>query len=147
MRVYYLTEEGKSKYQKKKDHLLTEVRELRERLKGRRQKRDSCNNGIHSLKDSLGQDQASLKKIKEILDNSEIVKNECFDRVEIGAKVRIEFEDGESIYFVGITDPDINNILSIGSLLFDKLIGKKVGETVFYKNKGRQRKLTIKDIS
>jgi transcription elongation GreA/GreB family factor len=80
--------------------------------------------------DLLHNHHFSVKDIREILDNTEIIKIHRTTKVKVGTKVTLEIDGCEFVY--EIVDPSIadtsKNRISFKSPLGEFLIGSKIGE-------------------
>ncbi len=144
----FLTKEGKRKYEQERTELLQACRQQGQSMSGLKFKKDSCNVELINQQDELSRLRSRLKEVEQILENSEIIEDRKFDRVEIGAKVILKFgdESNAETYRIGVKDPGIYTI-STEAPLYRELIGKKPGEIVEYSNdNGDEYSVEIKDI-
>ncbi len=150
-----ITEEGLKNLQNELEYLKTTKRnEVRESVKVARSFGDLSENSEY---DAARNEQAQVEaKISELEDKLKRVKvfsdsEITTDRVNVGTKVKVFSEpDNKETEYVLVGSTEVNPFehkISDTSPIGKAIIGSKVGDTVFLKLAGGEKKLIIKEIS
>lgn len=79
--------------------------------------------------------ELSIIELKELISNTKLVESTDSDKVTLGNRVKVKI--GKNTQTVTVVDPieadPNNNKLSIKSPIGDSILGKKAGETTYYK--------------
>ncbi len=133
--TYYLTQEGVEKFKEKLEHLEEDVMgDVRNELKvAQEEEPDPTENpGLRDAVSRQQQVEEEIEKLKNILNNYEVIEGGSGDNVELGSVVEVEV-DGEKDKFqiVGPLEADpVNGKISYESPVGKALLGAKPGEEV-----------------
>jgi transcription elongation factor GreA len=139
------------------DALKTELAELRGRRPGlveevsaaRSQGDLSENFAYHDARQHLGMLDGRIQTVEATLRRAQVVESGARGVVQIGSKVVVRDEFGESSYeIVGPTEGNMaRGLMSIASPMGSALVDRKAGDTVTFKTPGGERKATVVSVS
>ncbi|HEY0492747.1 MAG TPA: transcription elongation factor GreA [Candidatus Dormibacteraeota bacterium] len=139
------------------DALKTELAELRARRPGlveevsaaRSQGDLSENFAYHDARQHLGMLDGRIQTVEATLRRAQVVESGARGVVQIGSKVVVRDEFGESSYeIVGPTEGNMaRGLMSIASPMGSALVDRKAGDTVTFKTPGGERKATVVSVS
>jgi len=131
---HYLTKEGLEKLKKELDFLINKKRkEVIERIQIAKSYGDLSENAEYeSAREEQSFVEGRIKELQDILKNVEIVTNHKKDRVSIGSKVILEYNNQElEFQIVGAQEADPSKkMISDESPIGKAILNRKVGEEV-----------------
>ena len=109
----------------------------------------SENADYDAARDEQAQVESRIKELEYKLEHSEIIENKKKNKVALGSKVVIKYEDGEEDEYmiVGSLEADpFNNRISNESPIGVAVMGKKQGDVVSVASPNGSYEVTIKEI-
>lgn len=156
---YYISRAGFMKLQEKRKQILAMI-ESRQQQIGASVKLDNDlreNSEFISLRTELSYVlPRRLKEVEQVLGSCRIIEETAgfrkpeFDKVELGARVGLLYEDGTEVTYLilGYEETDIDNdIISYLSPIAQGLMGKREGESVDVKTPGGVIRVKITSVS
>jgi transcription elongation factor GreA len=149
----YLTEEGKKDLERELDELKQVKRpEIINAIKEARALGDLSENAdYHAARDEQAILEDRIRKLEQLLDNAEIIRNEKTNEVQIGNFVKIKYvEDNEEEEYkiVGSQEADpFHNKISNESPIAKAIFGYKVGDVVTVESPNGKYNIKIIEIN
>ena len=134
----WLTQEAYDRLKAELDHLSGPGRiEIAQKIEAARAEGDlKENGGYHAAKDQQGMQEARIRQLTQILENSRVGEPPRTDGVVgPGMTVTVRFEGGEEVTFLLASREEVGSpidVYSPKSPLGAAISGKKVGETATY---------------